>query len=51
MDFEDYRVWPDGMTQLASEESAPTWMSDDFMMVRAASHEDALLKAGLVGAA
>lgn len=49
MELEDFRVWPDGTVQAVSDGSAPTWMSDDYMTVAAADHDDALFKASQVG--
>ena len=43
-EFSSYRVWPDGTVQDV-EETAHSWMSDDWEEVRALSEEDALAKA------
>ena len=36
-----FRVWPDGTVQEA-DQSAYTWMSDDYMRVEATSEDEAL---------
>jgi hypothetical protein len=40
----EYRVWPDGTIQEASEDPYP-WMSDDYTTVWALDEDDAYAKA------
>lgn len=41
IEFNRYRVWPDGSVQ-PTDEPAFWWMSDDFMTITAPSEESAL---------
>jgi hypothetical protein len=43
--LDEYRVWPDGTVQEASEPPY-SWLSDDYLTVRAEDEEAALAKAG-----
>lgn len=36
-----FRVWPDGTVQMVDDGAPHSWMSDDYALVLAASHEDA----------
>lgn len=38
----EYRVWPDGTVQESEGEPAFSWLSDDFLTVRASSEADAI---------
>lgn len=40
----EYRVWPDGTIQCVEDGEAYTWMSDDFIVVRAESEDAAIIK-------
>ncbi len=42
-----YRVWPDGTVQATEDGEPYSWMSDDFMVIRAADEDEALLLAGV----
>ena len=42
-----YRVWPDGTVQATEDGEPYSWMSDDFMVIRAADEDEALLLAGI----
>ena len=42
-----YRVWPDGTVQATADGEPYSWMSDDFMVIRAADEDEALLLAGV----
>ncbi len=41
----NYRVWPDGTVQATEDGEPYSWMSDDFMVIRAAGEDEALLLA------
>lgn len=40
----EYRVWPDGTIQCVEDGEAYTWMSDDFIVVRAQCEDEAMIK-------
>lgn len=40
-----YRVWPDGTVQATEDGEPYSWMSDDFMVIKAENEEEALAMA------